>query len=85
MTDENMQAERSSVREHLKAAGRAYKQQWKSLLPDKFWHYREEARREFLLAMRGVVDATIERLEEASSGLEPRTGAGKQKIEVEVE
>ncbi len=85
MAEENKQERRSHFREHMRAAARAYKQQWKSLLPDNFWRYRAEARREFLLAMRGLVDATIERIEAAGSGLEPPAGAGKQKIEVEVE
>ncbi|HOA22819.1 MAG: hypothetical protein WBH90_14995 [Aggregatilineales bacterium] len=85
MAEENKQARRSHFREHMKAAARAYKLQWRSLLPENFWRYRAEARREFLLAMRGLVETAIERIEGAGSGLEPPAGAGKQKIEVEVE
>lgn len=87
MTDETMHTEQSEAtfseaRSHLKVARESFKKQWMSLLPADFWRYRRQARREFLLGMRTLVDAAIGRIEQA--GPDVRT-TGRQKVEVEVD
>ncbi len=52
------------VQEHLRAARAERRAAWKSLFPDSFWQHQKAARRETLLAMRSLVDAAIQRLEE---------------------
>lgn len=84
MAEETTQKERSEFVEHLEAAREATKEQWASLIPRDFWRYRREAKREFLLAVRSVVDKAIERIEESGTKAEARA-KGKQKVEVEVE
>lgn len=71
---------------HLRAAGRAKVNQWKSLIPDAFWEYRREARREFLLAVKTAVDAAITALEENKPPAPPppkRRGPRKARVEIE--
>lgn len=85
MAEENMQAERSEFEQHVRAAGEAARKQWRSLIPGDFWRYRRQARREFLLAVRTAVDGAIDRMESSSADVEGRSGAGKHKVEVEVE
>jgi hypothetical protein len=63
MAEAKKQAKPSEFSRHMKAAGAAAARQWGSLIPREFWQYRREARREFLLAMRSVVDGAIEHLE----------------------
>jgi hypothetical protein len=86
------QAEDSEFVKHFKAAGRAKAAQWKSLIPDDFWEYRCEARREFLLAVRSAVDAAIRELEaiDAKAAKDakpkpPRSRPAPRKARVEVE
>ncbi len=84
-----VQPEESEFMKHLRAAGRAKAAQWKSLIPDEFWQYRREARREFLLALRTAVDSAIRELEAMdardtqSKPPKPRPSARKTKVEVE--
>ena len=67
-TTESKRAKGSSeFAEHAKAAGKAALRQWKSLLPDDFWNYGREARRETVLALRSAVNTIIDRLEPAPS------------------
>lgn len=51
------------ARKHMRAAGDAWKQSMEDLLPKGFVENRRTARREFLLAVRSLVDAAIERTE----------------------
>jgi len=69
---------------HTKAAARAALRQWKSLLPDDFWHYGREARRETVLALRSAVNTLIDRLEPAPIAAPPKPrSTRKAKVEVE--
>ncbi len=71
---------------HMKAACKAFVNQWRSLIPEEFWSYRREARRELLLAMRAVVDGAIERLDPQGETPPPRPRSrGSRKVKVEVE
>jgi hypothetical protein len=86
------QSEESEFMKHFKAAGRAKVAQWKSLIPDEFWEYRREARREFLLALRSAVDAAIRELEAVDGKAAkdakpkpPRSRPAPRKARVEVE
>jgi hypothetical protein len=80
--EEKTRHEPSEFVEHLRAAGKAAGNQWKSLIPDSFWEHGRTARRETLLALRSLVDAAIERLED--KGETPRTSS-RRKVKVEVE
>ncbi len=81
----NRTKEPSEFGEHMKAAGRAMARQWKSLLPDDFWKYGREARRETLLALRSVVDGAIERLEGREAAAETARARTPRKAKIEVE
>lgn len=50
----------------------------RSFLPEEFWEHRRAARREMLLAMRSLIDAAIERIEEEEAPERKRA----EKIEV---
>ncbi len=81
--EEKTQHEPSEFVQHFKSALKAMRKQWGSLIPEEFWQYRREARREMLLAMRSLVDAAIERLEgEEKQTNRPPT---RRKARVEVE
>jgi hypothetical protein len=84
-TTESKRAKGSSeFAEHAKAAGKAALRQWKSLLPDDFWHYRREARRETVLALRSAVNTIIDRLEPTPTEAPPKPrSTRKAKVEVE--
>jgi hypothetical protein len=89
MTEKPVQAKPSEFKVHIKAASKSVAKQWGSLIPKEFWQYGREARREFLLAFRAVVDSAIARLEgdaekPAASAPNPRTRR-KTKVEVEGE
>jgi len=76
--------EESEFLQHTKEAGKAVLEQWKSLVPKEFWEHRRKARHETLLALRSLVDAAIEHLEE--SGDKPRgRQSPNRKVKVEVE
>ena len=49
--------------EHMKVARDNMRKSFEALLPPGYLQHRRAARREFLLAMRNLVDAAIERLE----------------------
>jgi hypothetical protein len=70
--------------QHTKAAGEAVMKQWKSLIPKEFWEHRRTARRETLLALRSLVDAAIERLEDAEENPH-RQRRSNRKVKVEVD
>jgi len=84
-TTESKRAKGSSeFSEHAKAAAKAAVRQWKSLLPDDFWHYGREARRETVLALRSAVNTLIDRLEPAPTDTPPKPrSTRKAKVEVE--
>lgn len=63
-------------------------QSLKGTLPDEFWQHRAAARREALLALRVLLDATIERLEaeaqpEAGAEPPPKRKPRRRKVKVE--
>jgi hypothetical protein len=49
--------------EHLKAARQAMRKSFETLLPPGYLDHRRQARKEFLLAMRSLVDLAIDRVE----------------------
>ena len=71
--------------EHTRAAARAALRQWKSLLPDDFWRYGREARRESVLALRSAVNSLIDRLDPAPEDAAPPKPRASRKAKVEVE
>ena len=54
------------AREHIKVARENMHKSFEALLPPGYLEHRRAARKEFLLAMRSLVDAAIERLETRS-------------------
>lgn len=83
MAEEQAQAERSEFVEHMKSARRAACKQWASLVPVGFREHGREARREFLLAMRSLVEGAIDRLEIDETDAPAPKAAKKVKVEVE--
>jgi hypothetical protein len=53
------------VRQHMKAARAAMRESYESMLPPGFLESRRKARKEFLLAMRSMLDVAIERVDKA--------------------
>jgi hypothetical protein len=51
------------VREHMKSARAEMRKGLQTLLPGDFFVHRDAARREMLLAWRGVLDEAIRRLD----------------------
>ena len=69
---------------HMKNAGVAFRKQWGSLIPDDFWKYGKEARREFILGLQAAVDSTIDRIESVDSDRPSRRGrTTKAKVQVD--
>jgi hypothetical protein len=85
MMAEEVEKEEPEFMQHTRAAGKAVVQQWKSLIPKEFWKHRRAARRETLLALRSLVDAAIERMEEAEEKKPRRRRPSSRKVKVEVE
>ncbi len=83
--EEKAQPETSEFGKHVKEAGRAAAKQWKSLIPPEFWEHGRIVRRETLLAMRSLVDAAINRLEEKGTTAPTSKPAAPRKAKVEVE
>ncbi len=83
-TEKRRTRESSEFANHTKAAARAAFRQWKSLLPDDFWHYGREARRESVLALRSAVNYLIDRLDPAPADAPPKPRTTrKAKVKVE--
>ncbi len=62
MAEKPIQTEKlHEAREHMKAARASLRETFEDLLPKGFVEHRRAARREFLLAMRSLLDAAIER------------------------
>jgi hypothetical protein len=53
----------NEAREHLRAAHAAFRGTFEGFLPPGFVEHRRAARKEFLLALRSLLDAAIERAE----------------------
>ena len=51
------------VRDHMNAARSEFRKSMEVLLPPGFIEHRREARKEMLLAFRGLVDHAIERID----------------------
>ncbi len=87
MAEETVTVKKSEFSKHMKAATKASVKQVGSLVPREFWQYGREARREFLLAMRSVVDGAIDRLEARGTGeappAKPKPKARKTRVVVE--
>lgn len=82
---EKAKAEPTEFVEHARAATKAMVYQWRSLIPDDFWRYGREAQRETLLALRALVDTSIERLEKVEQKAEAPKPRAPRKAKVEVE
>ncbi len=52
------------ARDHMHAARKAMHATFKAWLPEGYIEHRRAARKEFLLAMRSLVEAAIERVED---------------------
>lgn len=50
--------------EHLRAAHKEMHHAWEAFLPPGFVEHRRAARKEFLLAVRSVLDKAVKRLDE---------------------
>lgn len=83
MTAEKAEAKEQKSRpetpKSVQEAWRDFKSSLCAFLPEEFWEHRRAARREMLLAMRSLIDAAIERVEQGEG--QPRRQA--KKIEVE--
>ena len=55
------------VRQHVDAARAEMRRGLETFLPKEFFEHRDTARREMLLAWRGVLDAAISRMDEKKS------------------
>jgi len=55
------------TRQHLKAARSEMRESFKSLFPPEFIEHRRTARREMLLAVRSLIDHTLERMQAKES------------------
>jgi hypothetical protein len=56
------------VRQHMGAARAEMRKGLETFLPKEFFEHRDTARREMLLAWRGVLDAAINRMDEKKPG-----------------
>ena len=81
--EEQDQPEVSEFGKHIKAARHAAVEQWQSLIPQEFWNHGRVARREFLLAMRSLVDVAIEHLEQKEDSDAKAKAPRKAKVEVQ--
>ena len=83
MAEETRSEEFSAFREHSRAATRAWRESWKSLIPDSFWDKRKESRKEALMAVRSLIDVAIERVE--GGGADKPKPKPRKKVKVEAE
>ena len=58
------------VREHLETARSEVRKGMETFLPPEFFTHRDTARREMLLAWRGVLDAALRRMDEKGADAE---------------
>jgi hypothetical protein len=61
---EEQKAEERATFASLVEVGEEVIRSLKGTLPDEFWHHRAAAHKEILLALRALIDAAIEKLEE---------------------
>jgi hypothetical protein len=70
MEKENTEKEHNphfdEVREHMRAARSAMRKSYEEFLPKGYVENRRKARKEFLLAIRSMLDAAIEHTEKRS-------------------
>lgn len=58
------QEKTSEVREHMRAAHDEMRKGVESLFPREFVEHRRQARKEMLLAFRGMIDGALQRIDE---------------------
>ena len=80
MAEETKTDEFTEVREHARAAVRAWGDSWMSLIPEGFVEKGKEGHKEALLAVRSLLDVAIDKLEG-----EDEKPKSKKKVKVEVE
>lgn len=83
--DDRQREEPSDFVRHMRNSFDAFGKQWSSLIPQEFWEYGEESRKEFLLAMRTLVDSAIDNLEKGTAPREGGSTRGRTKARVQVE
>jgi len=66
MSEHHKNPHLEEAHQHLKAARQAMRQSVESMLPPGFVESRRKARKEFLLAVRSMLDAAIERFEKTT-------------------
>ena len=69
MNDTNESKEKGNpkykeAREHMRAAHRAWHESVRMMMPEGFYEQRKTARKEFLMGIRSMVDAALERMEQ---------------------
>jgi hypothetical protein len=69
MHDPEMNPHYKEARDHFKAARRAMRKSIESFLPPAYVENRRAARKEFLLGLRKLVDAAIERVDDVEKSL----------------
>ncbi len=69
--DPNME----EARAHFRAARREMRRSWEAFLPVGFFERRRAARREFLLGLRKLVDAAIDRMDQDREGTANRVAS----------
>lgn len=72
-------AGRPETARNVQEAWREFRSSLRALLPAEFWEHQRAARREMLLAARSLIDAAIERVEQADGAQQKRA----QKIKIE--
>ena len=77
--EETTRNEFSEFREHSRAALRAWRDSWLSLIPEGFVEKGREGQKEALLAIRSLIDVAIDRVE-GEDKPKPKT---KKKVKVE--
>lgn len=80
MAEETKTDEFVEVREHARAAVRAWGESWMSLIPEGFIEKGKEGHKEALLAVRSLLDVAIDKLEGEAE--KPKS---RKKVKVEVE
>jgi predicted RNase H-like HicB family nuclease len=64
VTDDKKNPRVTEARQHLHEARQAMYKAWETWLPKGYVENRRKVRKEFLLALRSMVDAAVERIDE---------------------
>jgi hypothetical protein len=56
---------------HLNAARQSVQKSMESLVPPEYVEHKRKARKEFLLAVRSLIDSAIERIEQTGEDTKP--------------